>query len=137
MERFLVPAGRALVALIFLISGLGKIADFAGTQEYMAAYGLPLTALLLVGAILFEVGGGLSVLLGYRARWGALALAVFIVPATLVFHTDFADQNQVIHFLKNLAILGGLLLIAARGAGLLSLDARRRPAQEARTQAAA
>ncbi len=137
MERFLFPFGRAFVALIFLMSGFGKVADFAGTQEYMAAYGMPLTAPLLVAAIVIEIGGGLSVLLGYKARWGAAALIVFLIPATLVFHTDFADRNQTIHFMKNLAILGGLLLIVARGAGPLSLDARTRaPETEPRTQAA-
>lgn len=133
MERthsFVPVAGRVLLALIFFMSGVGKIGDFAGTQQYMAAFGMPLTALFLVGAIVFEIGGALSLMAGFKARWGALALIVFLIPATLIFHTDFADQQQVIQFLKNLAILGGLLMVVAYGAGPWSLDARGRTADE-------
>jgi putative oxidoreductase len=106
------------------MSGLGKIANFSGTQQYMAAYGMPMTSLFLIGAIILEVGGGLSILLGYKAKWGALALIIFIIPATLIFHTNFSDQTQMIMFMKNIAILGGLVLIVANGAGSLSLDNR-------------
>lgn len=113
---------RILVALIFLMAGLNKVLDPAGTQMYMTAHGMPLTGLLLAGAIIFELLGGLSVLLGFRARWGAVALAVFLVPATLIFHTQFSDPGQVIHLMKNLAILGGLLMVALCGPGRLSLD---------------
>lgn len=125
MNRYLLTLGRIFIALIFLASGLGKVMDPAGTQAYMAQYGIPLTGLLYLGTVLFELGGGLSLLLGWKTRWGTGALILFLIPATLVFHTNLAEQQQVIHFLKNLAILGGLLLVAARGAGPLSLDARR------------
>ena len=114
--------GRILIAQIFLASGFGKIMDFAGTQQYMASYGMPLTALLLFGAIVFELGGGLSLLLGYKARWGAIALIVFLIPTTLIFHTEFAERMQQIQFMKNSAIIGGLLVLAQFGAGPLSLD---------------
>ena len=124
MSRALPLLARFLLVAPFLASLMGKILDFGGTREYMASYGMPLTGLLLVGAIVLELTGGLSVLLGYRARWGAVALIVFLVPATLVFHTDFSDQEQIIHFLKNLAILGGLLLVIVHGAGAASLDRR-------------
>ena len=127
MARYLPLLGRALLTSSFLASLMGKLFDFGGTQEYMASYGMPAAGLLLVGAIALELTGGLSVLLGYRARIGALLLIVFLVPATLVFHTDFSDQEQIIHFLKNLSILGGLVLVIAHGAGPLSLDARREP----------
>ena len=106
--------GRVLLAAIFLLSGFSKIMDPAGTQNYMAVMGMTwATGLLYAGAVIVEVGGGLSVLLGYRARVGAAALILFMIPTTLIFHTNFADQNQLIHFLKNLAMTGGLIYVAA------------------------
>ena len=83
--------GRIMIAQIFLMSGFGKIFNFAGTQQYMAGYGMPLTALLLFGAIVFELAGGFSLLLGYKARWGAILLIVFLIPTTLIFHTALED----------------------------------------------
>lgn len=108
---------RILLSALFLWSGVNKILGFAGTQEYMAAYGMPLTGLLLVGAIILELGGGLSVLLGIYPRVGAAALAAFTLIASLIFHTDFSDQMQQIMFMKNLAIIGGLLMIVQYGVG--------------------
>jgi len=116
--------GRILIAAIFLMSGIGKIADPQGTQQYMQAMGMTwATTLFYVGAIVIEVGGGLSLLLGYWTRAGAAALMLFMIPTTMIFHANFADQNQMIHFLKNLAMFGGLFYVAAYGAGPLSLDA--------------
>jgi putative oxidoreductase len=124
-HRYATLVGRILIAAIFLMSGIGKIADPQGTQHYMQAMGMTwATTLFYVGAIVIEVGGGLSLLLGYWTRTGAVALMLFMIPTTLVFHTNFADQNQMIHFLKNLAMFGGLFYVAAYGAGPLSLDAR-------------
>jgi len=119
-------AGRILLSTIFLMSGLGKLTNFTGTQQYMANYGMPMTKFFLICAIILEIGGGLSILLGYRAKWGALALVIFLIPATLIFHTRFSDQIQMIMFMKNLAIMGGLVLIATQGAGPLSIDAIRK-----------
>ena len=117
--------GRILIAAIFIMSGIGKIADPQGTQQYMQAMGMTwATTLFYLGAIVIEIGGGLSLLLGYWTRAGAIALILFMIPTTLLFHTNFADQNQMIHFLKNLAMFGGLFYVAAYGAGPLSLDAR-------------
>ncbi|MBN2714422.1 MAG: DoxX family protein, partial [Deltaproteobacteria bacterium] len=82
--------GRLGLSAIFLMSALGKIADFEGTQAYMASAGMPLTALFLVGAILLQTTGGLSLLLGYQVRWGVLALLIFLVPTTLIFHAFWA-----------------------------------------------
>jgi putative oxidoreductase len=122
--RYMTLIGRILLGAIFLMSGLGKIADPQGTQQYMQAMGMTwATTLFYVGAIVLEVGGGLSLLLGYWTRAGAAALLLFMIPTTLLFHTNFADQNQMIHFLKNLAMCGGLLYVATYGAGPLSLDA--------------
>lgn len=112
---------RVLLSALFLWSGIGKILDPAGTQQYMAAHGMPLTGLLLAAAIAIELGGGLSVLLGYKSRLGAASLSVFLVVATLIFHTNFAEQVQQIMFMKNLAILGGLLMIVQHGSGQVAL----------------
>ena len=121
---WVILAGRLLLALMFLISGLNKIADPAGTQQYMAAMGMTVgTTWFYVGAIVVELAGSLSLLLGYRARAGGWLLVLFLVPATLIFHTNVADPNQMIHLLKNLSVMGGLLYVAVYGAGGLSMDA--------------
>lgn len=116
--------GRALISIPFFLSGIGKIATPAVTQGYIAAAGLPLPWVGYAIAVAVEVGGGLLLLLGMRTRLTAVALAIFTVATALAFHTDFADQNQMIHFLKNLMITGGLLQVAAFGAGKFSVDAR-------------
>lgn len=129
-ERITPLVGRALLATIFIYSGLGKITGFESTAGYMAAYGLPLTKLLLVGAIALELGGGLSILTGYKTRLGAAALVLFTIPATLIFHAfwNVADPGQAyveqLMFLKNLAIIGGLLVLMTFGPGRIALDAR-------------
>lgn len=117
--------GRLLIAAIFLYSGFGKIAAPAMTQAYITAAGLPLPVVAYALAVLVEVGGGILLVLGYQARIVALVMALFTIAAALSFHNHFADQNQMIHFMKNLAMAGGLLQVVAFGAGNLSLDARR------------
>jgi len=116
--------GRALISIPFFLSGIGKIAAPAVTQGYIAAAGLPLPWVGYAIAVAVEVGGGLLLLLGIKTRLTAVALAIFTVATALAFHTDFADQNQMIHFLKNLMITGGLLQVAAFGTGKFSVDAR-------------
>lgn len=121
-----VPAiGRLLIAAIFLLSGVGKVFAPGGTQAYIAAAGLPLPVVAYLVAVIVEVGGGLLLVLGYQTRAVAAVLIVFTVAAALGFHNNFAEQNQMIHFLKNIAIAGGLLQVVAFGAGGFSLDARR------------
>ncbi|PEN14107.1 DoxX family protein [Longibacter salinarum] len=122
MNAYFPTIGRILLGLIFVASGFNKVMQFEGTQQYMEANGLPATAILLVGAIIFELGGGLMVILGFKARTGSLALVLFLIPTTLVFHTNFAEQTQVIQFMKNLAIMGGLLYVAAHGAGPAAIE---------------
>lgn len=121
INNLLSLAARVLLSALFLMSGINKILNPADTQQYMASYGMPLTGLFLMGAIALELAGGLSVLLGYKARWGAIALIIFLIPATLIFHTNFADQMQTIQFMKNLAILGGLLMIVQSGSGDIAI----------------
>lgn len=116
-------AGRILMATIFLIAGAGKIGAYAGTQGYMQAHGVP--GALLPAVIALEIGGGLLIVAGAWTRVAALALAAFSLLAALIFHANFADAMQQINFLKNLAIAGGFLILAANGAGAWSVDARR------------
>lgn len=115
--------GRLFIALIFIFSGLAKISTPDATQGYIASVGLPFPAAAYWLAIFTEVGGGALLLLGYRARMISLAMAGFTITTALFFHNNFGDQNQMIHFMKNLAITGGLLQVAAFGAGAFSLDA--------------
>ncbi|HEU4686111.1 MAG TPA: DoxX family protein [Nitrospira sp.] len=135
---YVVLIGRVLLGLIFLLSGISKIADAEHTQQYMIAMGMTwMTTLLYLGAIVIELAGSLSLLLGYHARIGAWLLFLFMIPTTLIFHTHLSDQNQMIHFLKNLSIMGGLLYVATYGAGRLSMDAgldRAERTAEPRTQ---
>ena len=116
--------GRILVAAIFILSGLGKIGAPAATQGYIAAMGLPAPMLAYIGSIAIELGGGLLLLAGYRTKLIAAALAVFSIVTAFIFHHALADQNQMIHFLKNFAMAGGLLQFVAYGAGRISLDNR-------------
>jgi putative oxidoreductase len=116
--------GRVLLASLFLISGLGKIASYAGAAGYMATAGVPGALLPLV--IATEVLGGIAVILGWQTRIVALLLAGFSLLTALIFHTHFSDQTQTVMFLKNVSIAGGLLLLVANGAGWLSIDSRPR-----------
>ena len=117
-------AGRVLLATIFVLSGVGKIAAPEATLGYINAVGLPLPQLAFLGAVAVELGGGLLILVGYQTRIAAIALAVFSIVTAVVFHGAIGDQNQFIHFLKNIAMAGGLLQVVAFGAGSFSLDAR-------------
>jgi putative oxidoreductase len=112
----LYPAGRALAGLLFVVSGINKIFAFSYVAGWMSSMGLPLAGLLLAGAIALEVGGGLALITGFQARWASLALALFLVPVTLIFHAFWGAgaaefQNQLNHFLKNVAILGAMLVV--------------------------
>ena len=123
------PLGRVLLAIMFILSGLQKLGDPAGTMGYMASVGLP--GLLLWPTILLELGGGILLVVGYQTRWVALAFAGFSLLAGLLFHLIPAGsaegmmaQMQMIMFLKNVSIAGGMLFVFAQGAGAWSLDNR-------------
>ena len=124
MQAYTALAGRIGLSLLFLVTGFGKVTAYAGTQQYMASAGIPGELLPLVIAL--EIGGGLAILAGLFTRPVAVALALFSLASAALFHAHFADQNQYIHFLKNIAIAGGFLTLAANGAGAISLDAWRR-----------
>lgn len=116
--------GRILLAVTFIMSGLGKLGAPSATEGYIAAMGMPAPLLAYLGAVIVEVGGGALLLVGFRTKLVALVLALFCVVTALVFHHALADQNQMIHFFKNLAMAGGLLQVAAFGAGSIGLDSR-------------
>jgi putative oxidoreductase len=121
-SRYLAFIGRILIGAPFAMSGLGKLAAYGPTTEMIRAAGLPLPPLAFATAVLVELGGGLLLILGYRVRVVGLALAIFSVMTAISFHSNFSDQNQMIHFLKNVMMAGGLLQIAAFGAGAISID---------------
>jgi putative oxidoreductase len=115
--------GRFLIAVLFLASAVSKLISPAATIAYLAHAGLPLPSVAYAGSAFVELTGGLLLLIGFQARIVAAALAVFTVLAAVFFHNNFAGVDQSIHFMKNLAITGGLLQIVAFGAGAFSLDA--------------
>ena len=122
-------AGRVLLALVFLLSGIGKLRGFDGTMAYISSVGLPLAGVLAALALALEIVAGVALILGYRTRWAALALAAFTLVAAFLFHNfwsmpEEAQVMQQIMFLKNLAIAGGLLMVAAYGPGAWSVDRR-------------
>ncbi len=120
-------AARILLAVIFVISGFGKITGFDGTVGYIASKDLPMAQLVAIGSIVVELGGGILLAIGYKARWAALALAVFTLLAAILFHNFWAVEaaqkmGQQINFLKNVAIAGGMLMVFAFGPGRMSVD---------------
>ena len=125
---YLPALGRLLIALIFVLSGLSKIAAPANTIAYIQSAGAPFAPAAFDVAATVELIGGLALLVGFQTRLVAAALAIFTLAAAVLFHNNLADQNQMIHFMKNLAITGGLLQVVAFGAGAFSLDNRRRSA---------
>jgi putative oxidoreductase len=127
LNRFGPLAARTLIALIFVLSGFGKITGFEGTVGYIASKGLPLPELAAIGAIVVELGGGILLILGWRARWAAAAILLFTALAAFLFHNFWAvppeqAQNQMIHFMKNISMMGGLLFVVIHGSGALSAD---------------
>lgn len=128
-QNSLALLGRLLLALLFLPAGIGKITGFAGTVGYIASVGLPLPAAGAVLAIIVEVLGGVALIIGYRTRLAAIVLAAFTLVASFFFHAYWsapAEQQFVsqLLFFKNIAVVGGLLSLAAWGAGAWSVDAR-------------
>ncbi|MDB9526743.1 DoxX family protein [Oscillatoria sp. CS-180] len=122
IQKYVPLVARTAIAIIFLHSGIGKISDFSGTQQQIANAGLPLAPLVTLSTIAFVFLGSISLILGYKARIGAGLLLAFLIPATLVFHNPIVDPSQLIQFLKNLAIIGGLLMVVAYGSGPVSLS---------------
>ncbi len=121
-QEFAAPVGRVLIALVFLTAGLNKIGTYDNVAGYMDSMGVPGVLLPLV--ILLEVVGAIAIILGFKTRIAAFLLAGFCVLSALIFHSNFADQNEMVQFMKNLAIAGGFLSLFVHGAGSYSLDNR-------------
>ena len=124
IETFSAPIGRMLISLIFVMSGLNKIGNYANTAGWMDAMGVPGGLLPIV--IVLEVLGGLAVIVGWQTRIVSFLLAGFCLLSAVIFHNNVGDQNEMIHFMKNIAIAGGFLFLTAHGAGKFSLDNRNR-----------
>ncbi len=120
MNKYSHLLGRIFLAVIFIMAGIGKIKDPAGTMGYMASVGLP--GVLLWPTIALELLGGIAIVIGFKTRIVAVALAIFTVVAAVLFHNNMADQMQSIMFLKDISIAGGLLLLASSGATAFSVD---------------
>jgi putative oxidoreductase len=117
-------AGRCLMAVMFLMSGFGKVVAPAATIAWITSTGLPMPAVAYVASIIIELGGGLLLVLGWQIRALSVVLSLFAIATAFIFHRNVADQNQLFHFLKNIAVMGGLFQLMAFGAGNFSLDAR-------------
>ncbi|MFM2302551.1 MAG: hypothetical protein RLZZ84_2287 [Pseudomonadota bacterium] len=123
MTNLAAPIGRLLLSLIFILGGVSKLGALAATGGYMQSMGVP--AALALPAALFELLGGLAILVGWQTRIVAPLLAGFCVVTAVIFHRNFADQVMMIMFMKNLAMAGGFLVLYAHGAGPMSIDARK------------
>ncbi len=127
LNRYGPLVGRLLIAAIFVFSGFGKITGFDGTVGYIASKGLPLPQLGAIAAIIVELGGGILLILGWKARLAAAVMLLFTLVAAVIFHNFWAvpvdmAQNQMIHFMKNICMAGGLLYVVVFGSGPLSVD---------------
>lgn len=122
IQTFSAPVGRVLISMIFIMSGINMIFGFEGTQGYMEAMGVPGVLLPLV--IILKVGGGLAIVVGWKTRVAAFALAGFSLLTALLFHANFADQTQMAMFMKNFALAGGFLFLVTHGPGAFSIDNR-------------
>lgn len=118
-------AGRVLLSIMFILAGYSKLTAIAGTAGWFESLGIPAPTLAVIASGLVELVGGLALLVGFKTRLAALVLAAFTVAATLIAHLNLADQMQQLLFMKNLAVTGGFLVLAAAGAGALSIDGRR------------
>ena len=127
MKKILPPLGRLLLSVIFLKTAISHIFAFDAVQQRLADHGIPLASLFLAASIILRICGGISVIVGYKAKWGTWALVIFLIPTTLIFHTQFSNGAQLTQFLKNIAMMGGLLMIAYYGPGPFSIDNRSKP----------
>ena len=128
LNRYGPLVGRLMIAAIFVVSGFGKITGFDGTVGFIASKGLPLPQLAAIAAIVVELGGGILLIVGWKTRWAAAAMCIFTVVAGLIFHNFWVvpaeqAQNQMIHFMKNICMAGGLLYVVVFGSGPLAVDA--------------
>jgi putative oxidoreductase len=120
--KYIALAARICLCLIFFKGGIANLLSFSGTVEAVAGTGLPFPALMAWGNIIFQLVGATLLLLGFKAKWGAVLLIIFLIPTTLIFHDFWVNPGEVNAFLKNVGLIGGLLMIIYAGAGALSID---------------
>jgi putative oxidoreductase len=125
MDSLAALAGRILIAIIFLLSGIDKVTHYAQTLGYMTKAGLPFPQTLLVASAVIEIVCALAIIAGWKTRLAAIGLVIWMIPVTLTFHNPAAGQDAMIHFMKNVAIIGGLLVLFASGPGVWSLGRSR------------
>ncbi|MEY2833961.1 MAG: hypothetical protein RLZZ574_3220 [Cyanobacteriota bacterium] len=124
--EYIALAARICLCLIFFKAGISHITGFSGLVETINSQGLPLASLLAAGTVFFQLLGSVSLLLGYKTNIGAILLIIFLIPATLLFHNPIADPSQINDFLKNIGLIGGLLMVIYAGAGALSVDGQKK-----------
>ena len=120
--KYIPLAARICLSLIFLKAGISHILGFGDTVAMMSEQGLPLANVLLAGTVVFQLLGAISLLFGFKTKIGSILLIIFLIPASLVFHNPIADPTQINDFLKNIGLIGGLLMLIYAGAGALSID---------------
>lgn len=124
--KYVALAARICLSLIFFKAGISHITGFSGFVELIGSQGLPLAGLLAVGTIVFQLLGATSLVLGYKANIGAILLIIFLIPASLMFHNPISDPSQWNDFLKNISLIGGLLMVVYSGSGALSIDGKKK-----------
>jgi len=122
---YIVLAARICLSLIFFKAGINHLTGFSGFVEMISNQGLPLAGILAAGTVVFQLLGAVSLLLGYKAQLGSILLIIFLIPASLLFHNPIADPSQINNFLKNVGLIGGLLMVVAAGVGALSIDGKK------------
>ena len=123
--EYIALAARICLSLIFFKAGISHLTGFSGFVELISGQGLPLAGLLAAGTVVFQLLGAISLLIGYKANIGSILLIVFLIPASLLFHNPIADPSQINDFLKNVGLIGGLLMVVYAGAGALSIDGKK------------
>lgn len=124
--EYIALAARICLCLIFFKAGISHLTGFSGLVETINSQGLPLASLLAAGTVFFQLLGSVSLLLGYKTQIGAILLIIFLIPASLLFHNPIADPSQINDFLKNISLIGGLLMVIYAGAGALSVDGQKK-----------
>ena len=124
--KYVALAARICLSLIFFNAGINHLTGFSGFVELIGSQGLPLAPLLAVGTIFFQLLGALSLLLGYQTKIGSILLIIFLIPATFLFHNPIVDPSQLNDFLKNIGLIGGLLMVIYAGPGAISIDGKKK-----------
>ena len=124
--EYIALAARICLCLIFFKAGISHITGFGGLVKTISSQGLPLASVLAAGTVFFQLLGSVSLLLGYKSKIGSILLIIFLIPASLLFHNPIADPSQINDFLKNIGLIGGLLMVIYAGSGAVSIDGKKK-----------